>query len=130
MRYIALIHKEEGSDFGVSFPDLPGCVTAGRTVDEAMRLAAEALAFHVEGMREDGEHIPAPRDADAVRASVDVADAVLAYVPLIEDRGRARRVNVSIDQGLLEAIDEAARMRNLTRSAFLASAARRELIAD
>ena len=53
--YIALMRKGEGSDYGVEFPDFPGCVTAGRTLDEARRMAAEALALHVEGLREDGE---------------------------------------------------------------------------
>ena len=58
--YIALIHKEPGSDYGVSFPDFPGCVTAGRTLDEAKREAFDALALHIEGMLQDGEALPAP----------------------------------------------------------------------
>ena len=58
--YIALIHKEPASDYGVSFPDFPGCVTAGATLDEARRGAVEALAFHIDGMVEDGEAIPSP----------------------------------------------------------------------
>ena len=52
--YIALLRKDEESDYGVMFSDFRGCVTAGRTLDEAMGLAIEALAFHVEGMRADG----------------------------------------------------------------------------
>ena len=59
-QYIALIHKDAESDFGVSFPDLPGCVTAGATLDEARDMAAEALALHLEGLSEDGEAIPEP----------------------------------------------------------------------
>jgi predicted RNase H-like HicB family nuclease len=57
--YIALIHKEPGSDYGVSFPDFPGCISAGKTLDEARAAAVEALALHIEGMIEDGETIPA-----------------------------------------------------------------------
>ena len=53
--YIALLHKEADSDYGVSFPDLPGCVTAGKTLDEARANAEEALALHLAGMAEDGE---------------------------------------------------------------------------
>src|SRR6266702_8757706 len=53
-QYIALIHKEAGSDYGVSFPDFPGLITAGATLDEALALAEEALAFHLDGLTEDG----------------------------------------------------------------------------
>ena len=49
MDYIAYLYKERDSDFGVSFPDFPGCVTAGRTLEEGRRMAAEALALHIEG---------------------------------------------------------------------------------
>ena len=69
-QFIALIHKDAGSDFGVSFPDLPGCVTAGATLDEARDMAAEALALHLEGMVEDGEAIPEPSSLEAVMAFV------------------------------------------------------------
>jgi predicted RNase H-like HicB family nuclease len=66
MNYIAYLHKERDSDFGVSFPDFPGCVTAGRTLEEARRMAAEALALHIEGMMEDGEVVPEPSNLDAL----------------------------------------------------------------
>ena len=56
---IAMIHKEAESDFGVSFSDFPGCVTAGRASEEARALAAGALALHVEGVIEDGQPLPA-----------------------------------------------------------------------
>jgi predicted RNase H-like HicB family nuclease len=58
--YIALVHRDEDSHFGVSFPDFPGAVTAARTLDDALERAEEALAQHVEGMAEDGEPIPPP----------------------------------------------------------------------
>ena len=56
--YIALLRKDAGSDYGVDFPDLPGCVTVGRTLEEARRAAADALALHLESMAEDGEAAP------------------------------------------------------------------------
>lgn len=59
-QYIALIHKDADSDYGVSFPDLPGVITAASTLDEARDMAAEALAFHLEGMAADGEAVPEP----------------------------------------------------------------------
>ncbi len=58
--YIGLIHKDADSDFGVSFPDFPGVITAGTTLDDARAMAQEALALHIEGMAEDGEAIPEP----------------------------------------------------------------------
>jgi predicted RNase H-like HicB family nuclease len=59
-QYIALIHKDSGSDYGVSFPDLPGCVTAGKDLDDARVMAQEALALHLEGLAEDGDPAPEP----------------------------------------------------------------------
>ena len=64
--YIGIIHKEPASDYGVSFPDFPGCVTAGTDLDDARRMSEEALAYHVEGMMEDGEPIPAPSSLEEV----------------------------------------------------------------
>ena len=131
MHYVAFVHTDDTSGFGVSFPDFLGCVTQGDTIDDALRLAREVLAFHVQGMLEDGDTIPAPRDIQQIEADPDLADwrdgATLVYVPLISDRGSPKRVNISIDPGLLEAIDDAAKSRNMNRSAFLASAARKEI---
>ena len=79
-RYLGLVHKETESDYGVSFPDLPGCITAGRTIEEAGEMAAEALALHIEGLAEDGDEIPAPSSADAVLAHPDAADALALLV--------------------------------------------------
>ena len=71
--YAALIHKDHDSDYGVSFPDLPGCVTAGSTLDEAIAMAKEVLALHIEGMLVDGEDVPAPTPAE----QIDHDDALL-----------------------------------------------------
>ena len=132
MRYIAFIHKEKDSVFGVSFPDFPGCISAGDNLDEALSSAAEALQGHVQMMEADGDKVPKPRSLDAIMKDKSLADeregAIISVVPLIRDRGSTTRVNVSLDLGLLEAIDDAARARKQTRSAFLASAARRELV--
>lgn len=68
--------------FGVSFPDFPGCVSAGDTFDEAVRSAAEALAFHVEGMRADGEPIPDPSDLAAAPRDPEVDEVARVRVPL------------------------------------------------
>lgn len=132
MRYIAFIHKEPDSVYGVSFPDLPGCISAGETIDDAVQNAVEALSGHVRMMEADADPIPEPRDFDAIMADPELAQeregAMTTAVPLIRDRGSTIRVNVSFDLGLLEAIDTAASARGQTRSAFLASAARREIV--
>lgn len=131
MHYVTFIHSDDAPGFGVSFPDFPGCVTQGDTLDDALRLGREALAFHVESMVKDGEAVPAPRSAAEINADSDLAEwrdgATLAYTPLLIDRGSPRRVNVSLDAGLLAAIDDAAADRGMNRSAFLASAARKEI---
>ncbi|TIO50370.1 MAG: hypothetical protein E5X80_10305 [Mesorhizobium sp.] len=64
--YVGIIHKADDSDFGLSFPDFPGVVTAGRTIAEVRQLAEQALAFHVEGLLEDGEPIPEPSSPERV----------------------------------------------------------------
>ena len=130
MRFVAFLHTD-GDGWGISFPDLPGCVSNGSTEDEALARGEAALAFHVEGMREDAEALPAPRSVAAIMADPSLSEwrdgALIAYVPLLLDLGSPRRVNVSLDPGLLEAIDREAQRRRMTRSAFLSSAARAEL---
>lgn len=71
--YIALLRKDEGSDYGVDFPDFPGCVTAGSTLEEARVMAAEALAGHIAVMREHNEKVPAPSDLDRIMADHDLS---------------------------------------------------------
>ena len=130
MRYVSFIHRDDAG-YGVSFPDFPGCVSGGDTVDEAVRHGCEALAFHVEGLVADGARISPPTSIDAIKADADLADwrqgADFVLIPLLLDRGSSRRVNISLDRGLLEAIDDEAREHRMTRSAFLASAARHEI---
>ena len=132
MRYIAFIHKDPDSVYGVSFPDVPGCISAGDTIDDAVRNAVEALSGHIRMLEADGDPVPSPRDFDAIVEDPDLAEdregAMTTIVPLVRDRGSSTRIKVSLDLGLLEAIDAAARERGQTRSAFLASAARREIV--
>lgn len=78
--YIALIHKEADSDYGVSFPDLPGVISAGSTLDEARAMAAEALALPLKGMVEDGETIPEPSSLEDITARKERADVVAVRV--------------------------------------------------
>lgn len=128
MKYIALVDGRDGA-YGVIFPDLPGCTSGGSSVDEALTNAIEAIRLWIDEAVRDGEEIPSPRSADEIRSLNDFDEeirkgAVLAYVPVLRDEGRSVKATISMDAGILSAIDEAAKMRGLTRSAFLASAAR------
>jgi predicted RNase H-like HicB family nuclease len=124
--YIGVVHKDAGSDYGVSFPDFPGAVTAARTIDEVVEMAQEALALHVEGMLAEGESIPEPSSFDQVRAEPEFSDGLPVLVPLKTD-ALVMRVNVTLPAAILRRIDEYAEERGLTRSGFLAEAARHEL---
>ena len=98
MRYVSFIHRD-AAGYGVSFPDFPGCVSVGETVDDAVRHGGQALAFHVDGLVDDREAIPSPRSIDAIKADPKLADwrhgADLVLIPLLLDRGSSRRVNIS-----------------------------------
>lgn len=125
--YIALIHKEADSDFGVSFPDFPGCITAGTTLEAARREAAQALALHVEGMIEDGQPIPEPSSLDAIMVDREHRDAVAFLVSAPARVMRAVRINITLPEDVLAEVDRAAEAQGLTRSAYIARAARRAM---
>ncbi|MBV9734800.1 MAG: type II toxin-antitoxin system HicB family antitoxin [Acidisphaera sp.] len=121
--YIALLRKDSASDYGVDFPDFPGCITAGRSLEEARRMAVEALRLHIEGIREDGGAIPPASALDGVMADAQNHEAVAFLVDVPERPGRAVRINVMLPEDILQAIDRAA----TNRSRFLADAAREKL---
>lgn len=126
--YIAVIHKEADSDFGVSFPDFPGCITAGKDIDEAKNMAQEALELHVAGMRQDGESLPSPSTLDHLVQSEWAAGAVAFFIISIKaEIHKAVRFNATMDSQLLERVDIRAREMGLTRSGFLTKAAWHEL---
>jgi predicted RNase H-like HicB family nuclease len=121
--YVALIRKEASSDYGVDFPDFPGCVSAGRTLDEAVGMAHEALAGHVAMMVEDGEKMPVPSRLEVILKDPHNRRAVPFLVSVSDAASKAVRVNVTIPQAVLEAIDERAKKLGETRSGLLARGA-------
>lgn len=130
-RYIALIDGKAGA-YGVVFPDLPGCAAMGRTMDEALANAAEALRDWADLTEEGGGKLPVPRALETLRRDRDVKAALvegagLATVPLVRETGKPVKANLSIDSGVLAALDEEARRRKLTRSAFIELLARETL---
>jgi predicted RNase H-like HicB family nuclease len=127
-RYFALLEKEPDTVWGVSFPDLPGCVSSGDTADQALANAGRALREFLEDTSAHDEEVAPPSSLEQLQALEEVrvltvAGAALVAVPVLVDRGRTVRANITVDAGSLEAIDAAARARGLTRSAFMVTAA-------
>lgn len=126
--YIALIHKDADSDYGVSFPDLPGCVTAGSTLDEAADMAQEALALHLNGMRENGVVIPEPRSLEATRNDPDAQGALAVIAVRAPTQApKSVRINITLPEADLQEIDSYAERAGYTRSGFLVAAAKRQM---
>ena len=121
--YIALLRKQAGSDFGVEFPDFPGCITAGITLEDARAMAAEALLLHAEGMIEDGDPLPEPSGLDEILSDPRYCDVAAVVVDIPTRRPRSIRVNISVPEDVLQAIDRVTD----NRSRFLADAAREKL---
>lgn len=126
--YIAVVHKDEDRAFGISFPDLPGCFSAADVETDIIPNAMEALELWFEDMSSR----PAPSGIEALRARRDIAadlasGAYLVSVPWHFNAGKSQRVNITLDKGLLRAIDEEAERRRMTRSALLAQAAAKEI---
>ncbi len=121
MEYIAYLHKDASSDYGVSFPDFPGCITAGKTLDEARRMASEALAMHIDGMIEDGEALPEPSTLDDLAKDPAMKKAV-AFLVTLDTPEKAARINITGRLRDIQTIDKLANRAGLTRSAYMVQA--------
>jgi len=119
VHYTAIVERSR-TGFSVFFPDVPGCVSAGRTERETLENAEEALAFHLGEMARAGEPIPKPSADIPIDPEVNEHCRFLARVEL---PGKAVRLNITMDEGLVAAIDRVAS----NRSSFLAEAAREAL---
>jgi predicted RNase H-like HicB family nuclease len=125
--YIAYVYKDPHSSFGVSFPDLPGCYGAGETHDEAIRNAKISLREYALALADEGDNMPKPRTHGELASDVSEAiemdsAAFIIEVPLLTV-GSKKRVNVSMDDRVLAAIDKACELTGLNRSAFLSNVA-------
>jgi len=130
-RYLAIIEEDaEQGVFFVSFPDAPGCIASGATQDAALDDAVDALSEWVADEIADGRTAPIPRSYSDLLKSGEYGlekGGMVAWVPLLRETGKLARANISIDAGLLADIDEAAGRHGVTRSAFLAAAAREKI---
>lgn len=121
--YIAVIHQEGKSDYGVSFPDFPGCITAGTSLSDAHAMAEEALALHINGMLEDGDALPSPSDIATVQANPDYKDGAIIVVKAKIKKRHKVRINLTADSVELEIVDQWAAAAGMTRSSYLFTAA-------
>ena len=123
--YPIVIHKESGSSYGVTVPDIPGCFSGADTLDEAVARACEAVAFHIEGLLFQGEPTPPPQPIEVHQANPDYADGIWVLVPvdlaLLSEV--SVRVNISMPSRVLAVLDAAAERVGESRSALLTQAA-------
>jgi predicted RNase H-like HicB family nuclease len=119
--YVGIIQKEK--KYGIVFPDFPGCVSFGDTIEEVYKNGIEALSLHINGMMEDNDLIPEPRTIEEIKKTseewYDFEDAIFLYIPYIQEQNKVVRINISINQGLLNKIDTITK----NRSAFLSEIA-------
>ena len=117
MRYPVVIHKDLESDYGVTVPDLPGCFSAGETLDEALQQAVEAIECHLEGMLLDGEPVPAPKTVELHQSNPDYAGGIWAFVAVDVTKlsGKTRRVNITLPERVLNLMDKYANEHGETR---------------
>ena len=125
MRYSVVIHKDPDSDYGVTVPDLPGCYSAGATLDEALQEVVEAIECHLEGLLLDGEPFPSPQPIEIHQTNLDYAGGVWAFVTvdLTKLSGKTRRVNIMLPERLLSLMDRFASDHGETRSGLITRAA-------
>jgi predicted RNase H-like HicB family nuclease len=123
VKFYAAIIERAKNGFGVFFPDIPGCTSAGATIHEAAANAEKALQTHLILNLEYGEALPEPSALDTIPADPDINEAARILVRF-DVPSRAVRVNVTIPEDLLKAIDNFAKGHGYTRSGLLAHAAR------
>ncbi len=124
--YVALVHRanKKKANYGVIFHDFPGCIFGGKTIDEALEHAREGIIFHIEGLLDAGEILPEPTTLESIEKMPDYKTAIPALVRIVVPMGHQKRVNISMDAGLIIEIDRAAKASGKNRSEFLADAAR------
>lgn len=131
MKYPLLIHQENESAFGVTVPDIPGCFSAGDTLDEALENAAEAIDSHLSILFDGGEAIPQARPVSNYGTEAREEGAILAVVEVDMSKflGQSQKINITLPQYLINRIDEAvARNQDYkSRSGFFQRTALKEL---
>ena len=125
MLYPVVVHKDQTSDYGVSVPDLPGCFSAGCTLDEALENVKEAIECHIEGMLLDGDSVPPAQGIEVHKSNREWMEGIwaLVQIDLSKLSGKSKRINITIPERLLLQVDHYASRHGETRSGFLVQAA-------
>ena len=125
MRFAVVVHKDEGSSYGVTVPDLPGCISGGDTLDEAFASVQEAILLHLEGILAGGGPLPETHAIEKHQGNEDFHDGIwgLIDVDLAAIPDKAARVNITVPSRMLAVIDAWARREGESRSGFLLRAA-------
>ena len=124
MKYPIVIHKDEDSDYGVTVPDIPGCYTAGSSIEEAIDMAQEAVEFHIEGLLIDNEPVPLSSDIEILQTNLESRNGVWAIVEVDISKLsiKSKKVNVTMPEKLLNTVDQYAKKHGESRSGLLAQA--------
>lgn len=124
MKFPVVIHKDKDSDFGVTFPDLPGCFSAGDTIEEALANAQEAAECHIEGFLLDSEPVPVARTIEEHKNKKEFKNGIWAIVDvdLSKLSLKPKRINITMPERLLNSVDYFAKKRGETRSGLLSQA--------
>jgi predicted RNase H-like HicB family nuclease len=132
MNFPVVIHKDNTSDYGVCVPDLPGCISAGATVDEALAMVREAIELHLEGLIEAGNAVPLASPIEKLRADPEFAGGIWAIVHVDESSLRVKfaRIGITMPERVFDAIDRYVKANGETRSALLTRAAARYIGRD
>ena len=128
--YIGVIHKDADSDYGVSFPDFLGCITTGKTLDEAQRMANQALQAHIDWMVSDNDTIPESSKLESIKANAEYKDAEAFLIVSARLPTKATRINITVDEGLLRKFDRYLEQHGETRSAYIAHAMQKTLSSE
>jgi predicted RNase H-like HicB family nuclease len=126
MKFAVLLHSDNGQHYGVTVPDLAGCFSSGDGIEEALASAKEAIELHIEGLLEEGLTLPQTAPIHQHQANPDYAGGIWGVVDvdtLLFEEG-IEQVAITLPKSLLKRIDDYTRVKHLTRSGFLAEAAR------
>ncbi|NOX08988.1 MAG: type II toxin-antitoxin system HicB family antitoxin [Gammaproteobacteria bacterium] len=124
MKYPVVIHKDQGSDYGVTVPDIPGCYTAASSMEEAIEMIQEAIKCHIEGLLLDSDPVPLSSAIEQHQKNLAFKNGVWAMVDVDISKlsVKSRRVNITVPENLLSIMDQYAKKHGESRSGLLAQA--------
>lgn len=124
MQYPIVIHKDSNSDYGVTFPDIPGCFSAGSTIEEAIKAAQEAAECHIEGLLIDLEPIPISSNIEKHKSNPDYKNGLWAIIEIDINKLslKSKRINITMPERLIRVVDQYANNYGTSRSGLLAQA--------